>query len=129
MLQKYSSKLFFRIWIYKGKCNSTPICNGRQQPKRRTFLDGDSEGQLQETLANYYPCSATRYPTLRELYFHFLPHWMGYDRGGGFPFDFEHKCNSIWLRKSKGKLSSRSYPIQFERKWKYSFLSVEFPCL
>ena len=27
--------------------------------------------------------------------------------------------------KSKGKLSSRSYPIQFERKWKYSFLSAE----
>ena len=27
--------------------------------------------------------------------------------------------------KSKGKLSPRSYPIQCERKWKYSFLSVE----
>ena len=26
--------------------------------------------------------------------------------------------------KSKGKLSPRSYPIQCERKWKYSFLSV-----
>ena len=26
--------------------------------------------------------------------------------------------------KSKGKLSPRSYPIQFERKWKYCFLSV-----
>ena len=27
--------------------------------------------------------------------------------------------------KSKGKLSQRSYPIQCERKWKYSFLSVD----
>ena len=31
----------------------------------------------------------------------------------------------IWLWwQSKGKLSSRSYPIQCERNWKYSFLSV-----
>ena len=49
---------------------------------------------------------------------------MGYDRGDSFPFDFEP--NGIpFGSKSKGKLSPRSYPIQFERKWKYSFLSVE----
>ena len=36
-----------------------------------------------------------------KLYFHFLSNWMGYE-----------------------KLSPRSYPIQFERKLKYSFLSV-----
>ena len=48
---------------------------------------------------------------------------MGYDRDDSFPFDFE--TNGIPLdSKSKGKLSSRSYPIQFERKWKYSFFSV-----
>ena len=58
-----------------------------------------------------------------------------------FPFPFA--LNGIWswwkfscrflnqmefhLRsKSKGKLSPRSYPIQCERKWKYSFLSVLF---
>ena len=28
------------------------------------------------------------------------------------------------VQKLKGKLSPRSYPIQLERKWKYSFLSV-----
>ena len=49
---------------------------------------------------------------------------MGYDRGDSFPFDFEHKWNSIWFRKSKEKLSLRSYPIQCEWKWKHSFLSV-----
>ena len=49
---------------------------------------------------------------------------MGYDRGDSFPFDSEHKWNSIWFRKSKGKLSPRSYPIQCESKWKYSFLSA-----
>ena len=44
---------------------------------------------------------------------------MGYDRGDSFPFDFEPNGS-----KSKGKLSPRPYPIQCERKWKYSFLSV-----
>ena len=48
---------------------------------------------------------------------------MGYDRGNSFPFDFEP--NGIpFYSKSKGKLSSRSYPVQWESKWKYSFLSV-----
>ena len=48
---------------------------------------------------------------------------MGYDRGASFPFDFEP--NGIpFGSKSKGKLSPRSYPIRFERKWKCSFLSV-----
>ena len=47
---------------------------------------------------------------------------MGYDRGDSFPFDFEPNRNPFGS-KSKGKLSPRSYLIQFERKWKYSFLS------
>ena len=48
---------------------------------------------------------------------------MGYDRGDSFPFDFE--LNGFpFNSKSKGKLSPRSYPIQCERKWKDSFLSV-----
>ena len=47
---------------------------------------------------------------------------MGYDRGDSFPVDFEP--NEIpFGSKSKGKLSPRSYPIQCERNWKYSFLS------
>ena len=60
---------------------------------------------------------------LRKLYFHFLSHWMGYDRGDSFPFNFEPNGNPFGS-KSKGKLSPRSYPIQCERKWKYSFLSL-----
>ena len=48
---------------------------------------------------------------------------MGYDRGESFPFDFEP--NGIpFSSKLKGKLSPRSYPIQFKRKWKYNFFSV-----
>ena len=48
---------------------------------------------------------------------------MGYDHGESFSFDFEP--NRIpFGSKSKGKLSPRSYPIQFERNWKYSFLSA-----
>ena len=47
---------------------------------------------------------------------------MGYDRGDSFPFDFE--LNGIpFDSKSKGKQSPRLYPIQCERKWKYSSLS------
>ena len=42
---------------------------------------------------------------------------MGFNRGDSFPFDFEP--NGIpFGSKSKGKLSPRSYPIQFERKGK-----------
>ena len=51
---------------------------------------------------------------------------MGYDRDDNFPFDF--KPNGIpFGSKSKGKLSPRSYPIQCERNWKDSFLSVTRP--
>ena len=48
---------------------------------------------------------------------------MGYDHGDSFPFDFEPNGIPFGL-KSKGKLSPRPYSIQFESKWKYSFLSV-----
>ena len=60
-------------------------------------------------------------------------HWENYisisihikydDRGDSFPFDLEPN-GFPFVSKSKGKLSPRSYPIQCERKWKYSFLSV-----
>ena len=49
---------------------------------------------------------------------------MGYDRGESYLFNSEP--NGIpFGSKSKGKLSPRSYPIQFERKWNTSFLSVD----
>ena len=49
---------------------------------------------------------------------------MAYDRGDSFPFRFSEPNGIPFGSKSKGKLSPRSYPIQFERKWKYSFLGV-----
>ena len=49
---------------------------------------------------------------------------MGYDRGDSIPFDFKPNGNPFGS-KSKGKLSPRPYPIQCERKWKYSFLSED----
>ena len=53
----------------------------------------------------------------------FLSHRIGYDRGDSFILDFEP--NGIpFGSKSKGKLSPPSYPINFERNWKYIFLSV-----
>ena len=48
---------------------------------------------------------------------------MGYDRGDSFPLDFEPNRIPFGL-KSKGKLSLRSCPILFERKWNISFFSV-----
>ena len=48
---------------------------------------------------------------------------MGYDRGDSFPLDFEPD-GFPFDSKSKGKLSPRSDPIQFERKLNTCFLSV-----
>ena len=48
---------------------------------------------------------------------------MGYDRDDSFLFNFDPN-RFPFGSKSKGKLSPRSYPIQYERKWKSSFLSV-----
>ena len=41
-----------------------------------------------------------------------------------FSFRFYDPNGNSFGSKSKGKLSPRSYPIQYERKWKHSFLSV-----
>ena len=52
-----------------------------------------------------------------------ISNWIAYDRGDSFPFEFEpNEVPFGW--KSKGKLSPRSYPIRFVRKWKHSFLSM-----
>ena len=46
--------------------------------------------------------------------------------GDSFPLEFE--LNEFQFgSESKGKLSPRSYPIQSERKWNTSFLSVASP--
>ena len=52
---------------------------------------------------------------LRKLYFLFFSYWMGYDRGDSFPIDVEPNGVPFGL-KSKGKLSPRSYPLQYENK-------------
>ena len=70
-------------------------------------------------------CSKRNLRTLRKLYFHFLSHGKGYDRGDSIPLDFESNGIPFGL-KLKGELSPRLYPIQCERKWKYSFLSVVY---
>ena len=49
---------------------------------------------------------------------------MEYDRVDSFPFDFEPNGNTFGS-KSKGKLSPRSDPIQFERKYNTCFLKVD----
>ena len=49
---------------------------------------------------------------------------MECDLGYRLPFNFEPN-GILFGSKSKIKLSPRSYPIQCERKWKHSFLSVK----
>ena len=46
-----------------------------------------------------------------------------YDRGDNFLFDFDPN-GFPFGSKSKGKLSTRSYHIHYERKWDTSFFSV-----
>ena len=59
--------------------------------------------------------------------FHFPSNRMGYGCGDSFYFNFVP--NGIpFGSKSKGNLSPQPYPIRFEGKWKYSFLSVPFKC-
>ena len=48
---------------------------------------------------------------------------MEYDRGDSILFDFEPNLIPFGS-KSKGNLSPLSDPIQFERQWKSSFVSV-----
>ena len=50
---------------------------------------------------------------------------MGYDRGDSFPSDFEPNGIPFGSENRKKNGSPRSYPIQCERKWKYSFVSVK----
>ena len=51
--------------------------------------------------------------SLRKLYFHFLSHWMGYDRGDSFPFDFEPNGNPFGLNR---KVSRHHDHIPFNVK-------------
>ena len=48
---------------------------------------------------------------------------MGYERNDNFPFDFEPN-GILFASKSKGKLSPRSNPIQFEWKCNASFFGA-----
>ena len=48
---------------------------------------------------------------------------MGYNCGDSFSFDFESNRTPFGSQ-SKGKLSPRLYPIQFDRNWKHIFLNA-----
>ena len=53
--------------------------------------------------------------SLRKLYFHFLSHRMGYDRGDSFPIDFEP--NEIQFgSKSKGNFERNGIHLVQNRK-------------
>ena len=98
----------------------------------REFLQSSFSDQIKFQiqifiLANLYFRVHLHWENYVSISFH-IEHWMGYDRGVSFPFNFE--SNEIpFVSKSKGKLSPRSYPIQYERKWKHSFLSVKDNCI
>ena len=59
--------------------------------------------------------------TLRKLCFHFLSHWMGYDPGDSFPFNFEPngipfgsnwiiKWHSIWFKIQRKTVNTIIFP-------------------
>ena len=102
-----STTIFHPIWEKNLKLISLPA-------SRLKYIH-----QIQRQKSNY---EFWHFVATQNSYFHFLSHWMGYDRGDSFPFDSEPNLFPFGS-KSKGKLSPWSYPIQFERKWKYSFLS------
>ena len=70
-------------------------------------------------------CCMYSYLLYLYSYFIFFKIEWDYSRGDSFPFDFEPNGNPFGS-KSERKLSSRSHPIQYERKRKYSFLSVTY---
>ena len=74
---------------------------------------------------------------VKKIKFHFLSNSMEYERGDSFLFDFEP--DGIYFGSiSKEKLSSRSYSIEFERKWiiffwfayvtVYIYMYIHIPC-
>ena len=63
------------------------------------------------------PCITRKRQSLRTF------HWKN-----SYSISFQIEWDMIVIiSHSKGKLSPPSYPIQCERKWKYSFLSVYLP--
>ena len=63
--------------------------------------------------------------TLRKLYFHFLSRWMGYDiMVTVYPSILNQMEFHLVQKIERKTVIMISYPIQRERKWKYSFLSV-----
>jgi len=124
-LERAWSPLFSRPTLKENVCRKwfVPTSNwkSRALPHLQRYVDKErSNSFCEESIHGVFganiSCSA-----LRKLHFNFLSNLMGYDRGVSFPFDVEPN----WIpfgSKSKGKLSPRSYPIQFE--WKYSFLSA-----
>ena len=104
-----------KLNIFSLKINTGP--NIRKKYRLYEINIGPHDRRSTDTL-----CMKQK-PALRKLVFHFLSIWMGYNRSDSFSFDFEP--NGVpFGSKSKGKLLLRSYPIQFERKCKSSFLSV-----
>ena len=112
----------FRVWYFYNRQAWNRTTSSRHQGARlkgpSTLWKCGTEGFKKG------PRIGQSLGTLRKLYFHSFSHWMGYDRGDSFPFDFE-PSGFPFGSKSNGKLSPWSYPIQCERKWKYSFLSVQ----
>ena len=100
--------------------HSTVVLMGLRGLWISSYMSDRSRFSILEHVQWQHPVSAN---TLRKLYFYFLSNLMWYDHGNCFPFDFEPNGITFGIN-SKGKLSPRSYPIQFERKWRCSFPSI-----
>ena len=74
-----------------------------------------SQNSMSHNISNESQNSIRMSHTFRKIDFFFLSNRMGYDRGDSFPLAFEPNGFSFDT-KSNGKLSPRSYSIQFQRK-------------
>ena len=91
-------------WIRSPSCLET---KGKQRMQSKSVL------VWQEIYFGLWEFCNHYVTALGKLYFHLLSNRMGYDRGECFSFDFEP--NGIpFGSKSKGKLSPRSYHIQWD---------------
>ena len=77
--------------VFIGKINKIHILinakSNREIPCSLCYPGIHPGPKLNRDPGNYTPRTIHR--TLKKLYFQFLSHWRGYDRGDSFPFNFE----------------------------------------
>ena len=110
------TRMIIHGWLAKGLgsrdshvCPIHDTASKPIEPSQHSIILRGLKGALNwAPITLVYPVGPQR--TLRKLYFHFLSHWMGYDRGDSF----QTKWNSIWF-----KIKNKTFPtIISHSMWK-----------